>query len=417
MVAVQSDWGDPGFAGDYPALSTGTAPSAPGKRAKRTFNKQQHALQHLVAETVVLQPRIGAGGQSDKPPHRTVSPAAGSKPAESVAEEPVKPGSPNKKRKRKQTNAAVPTDQQASAAAADAGTSRSGAAEVTSNGTSAAAASGPVKPKRQRNKFKAHLAEGTIAPVLAGPNAAHVAAHDEAKLSAQPQTLPAAGTRKQRNGKQRSGQTDAKAAMTAADGISVQAKPAHADAMHDSMKPHSGMCSSSPTVADEDQAGIRAVNGSAKTERKRKKADKQGRTARAESSAAAERPSQGDGSRPEAASGSAAAANGTAAQTEASPVEVPGSKKKRKLAAADAATPAARSREVAAHRADGSGRSQEPSPRHTDGAKPVCTCYPPSTLPRLDPQPDHTLLPSLHRTLAMLGSQAQCLVFTSLIPP
>ncbi len=370
MAAVQSDWGDPGFAGDYPALGTGTAPSAPGKRAKRTFNKQQHALQQLVAETVVLQPRTGAGGQSHKPPHSMHSPAADGKPAESVAEEPEKPAIPNKKRKRKTSHAAVPTNQQASAAA---DTGQMDAAKVTSNGIAAAAASEPVKPKRQRNKFKAHLAQGAVMPSVAGPSAAHIAVLGEANRLAQPQTeaAPAADTHKRRNGKQRSQQADAKAATTAADGINAQPEPAKADAMHDGAKPHNVTRSSSATVADEDRAGILAADVSAKAERKRKKAAKRGRTAHAESSTAAERPLQEDGKRPEAATGGAAAANVTAVQLEASPAQKP-NKKKQKLAAADGAAPAAHSGEVAAHRAEGSVRSQEPSARHTDGAKPVC---------------------------------------------
>jgi len=409
MAAVQSDWGDPDFAGDYPALSTGTAPSAPGKRAKRTFNKQQHALQQLVAETVVLQPRAGAGGQSNKQPHRSHSPAAGSKPAESVAEETEKPVSTNKKRKRTTSNAAVPADQQAPAAATGAAdTGHAGAAEVSSNGTAAPAAeTEPVKPKRQRNKFKAHLAQGAVMPAVAGPNAAHVAAQGDANRLAQPQTeaVPAADTHKRRNGKQRSRQTDAEAGMTAADGVNA---PADAEQMHDEVVLESNMRSNIAAAAHEDNASASVANGSAKTERKRKKADKQGRTVHAESSAAAERTSQEDGSRPEATSGGAAAADGAAAQIGASPPEVPGKKKrKRKLAAADAAMPASQSREVAARRAEGSGRSQEPAARHTDGAKPVCTCSPPCRPCRtLTSHLDHALLlllrptPTLHLTQA-----------------
>ena len=376
MVAVQSDWGDPGFAGDYPALSTGTAPSAPGKRAKRTFNKQQHALQQLVAETVVLQPRCSAGGQSGKPPLRLQSPTAGSKQAASTESKPEKHVSPNKKRKRKTTEATVPAEQQAPGAAAGINTGHTGAARATRNGTAASAQSEPVKPKRQRNKFKADLAEGAaLVPVVAGPNAAHAAAEVDAQRSAQPRTdaAPAVSTNKQRKGKKRSQQTDTKAVTTAADGILAQAETSSADATHDEVQPHSLIRSKSATVADEDSARARASDGSAKVGRKQNKAGKQGRTARADSFAAAVCPSQDDCKQPEAALGVAAAANGTAVQIEASSAHVPNTKRRR-LAAADADTPASRPRVAAAQHADGSEWSQEPSARHTGGAKPVRSC-------------------------------------------
>ena len=396
MMAVQSDWGDPGFAGDYPALSTGTAPSAPGKRAKRTFNKQQHALQQLVADTVVLQPRSGADGPSNKPAHRTQGPTADSKQATGDAEETKKPASLNKKRKRRETGAAGSPDLQAPAAAAGANTGHAAAAQLTGNGTAASAVSEPLKPKRQRNKFKAHLAQGAVVPAAAGPNAAHIAAQVEAQHPAQPasEAPPSARVQKQRKGKQRPQQADAEAETRAAHGIKAQAEPA--DSTHEDTKPHSSMRSGPAAVADQDSAGARAADGSAKAGRKQRKADKQARTARAVSNAAAERPAHNAYGRPDAASEGAAVANGTAVQTEAV-AETP-SKKKRQLGAADTKTPASHSRDTNAHHAAGSQRSQEPFARHADGTKPVCSCDQrcrpcTETLHRKDPHFGHTLAP------------------------
>ena len=50
------DWGsaDAFSGGDYPALGDVAAPSAPGKRAKRTFKKQQYTLDAMAAGTVAL---------------------------------------------------------------------------------------------------------------------------------------------------------------------------------------------------------------------------------------------------------------------------------------------------------------------------------------------------------------------------
>ena len=54
---AEDDWGaaDAFDGGDYPVLGDVAAPSAPGKRAKRTFNKQQHTLDAMAAGTVTLE--------------------------------------------------------------------------------------------------------------------------------------------------------------------------------------------------------------------------------------------------------------------------------------------------------------------------------------------------------------------------
>lgn len=52
---VEDDWGPNDFdGGDYPVIGDVAATSAPGKRAKRTFNKQQYTLDAMAAGTVVL---------------------------------------------------------------------------------------------------------------------------------------------------------------------------------------------------------------------------------------------------------------------------------------------------------------------------------------------------------------------------
>ena len=162
MVALDSDWGDPGFVGDYPALSSGTEPSAPGKRAKRTFNKHQHALQQLVAETVVLQPRNGVRKPSEPSAvtlrnHTHVDEGAkdGNERAEGI----------NRKRKRKR-GAAGPGKTPEST-------------DKVQVGVAVAAGAGPAtavplgRAKRQRNKFKPHFGEAASATAASGAEAAH----------------------------------------------------------------------------------------------------------------------------------------------------------------------------------------------------------------------------------------------------
>ena len=56
IAMAEDDWGaaDAFDGGDYPVLGDVAAPSAPGKRAKRTFNKQHHTLDAMAAGTVTL---------------------------------------------------------------------------------------------------------------------------------------------------------------------------------------------------------------------------------------------------------------------------------------------------------------------------------------------------------------------------
>ena len=172
MGALDSDWGDPGFVGDYPALRSGTEPSAPGKRAKRTFNKHQHVLQQLVAETVVLKPRNGARGPS-KPPTAAPRAQAGASEGAKDAEQLATGTGRSKSRKRDKT--AGSSELQNGAAKVQAG------AEI-SNSAGHAATALPAKAKRQRNKFKAHLSDaapGTAATPGAG------AAHRQLKAAEQ----------------------------------------------------------------------------------------------------------------------------------------------------------------------------------------------------------------------------------------
>ena len=279
-MAIHDDWGDPGFAGDYPTLSAGTAPSAPGKRAKRTFNKHQHALQQLVADTVVLQRGSSTSAAPRKPPPGMRVPVGSSKQSSNDAVDHAEPEGRRKKRKRDTSGAADCKDLAAPAAGGHTSLPAASAAiavnGIAANGIAEQAAPAPVKAKRQRNKFKAQLTEGTAVPGSAEPSAAHRVTNTQAKQPTQSSVSPTAGHRKQSTGQERPKPTHADVERRNADRIDAESGVAARSAPQGRAKPHSDV-HSTPVAADDDQRCYRQRACLSRGETQTAKASKAGR--------------------------------------------------------------------------------------------------------------------------------------------